>query len=452
MATSNDLNISEAGMVSFDGTAIFHGRTLTAGTGITITNGNGVSGNPVISSSGDNDLHTAQFIVNSSGTVGTGANFSNITAAVAAAQGTGLPQTIFIMPGSTGIYTEDFTLPANINLTAFDCDALTPTVTIVGKITCTDAGSRSISGIRLQTNSDNFLAITGNAATVVNLTNCYLNCTNNTGINYSSSSGSSILNIDKCKGDVTANGITLFSCSSSGSLNIDYTNIFATGSTTTASTNSAANLQIRYSKFFFPFSITGSGNISMLYCDVETQNQNTTSVSVNTSVTCAIEKSVFASGSASAISVDNAGALTLIDSQISSSNTNAITGTGTIRTAALVFDSTSANINTSTQSIQPYLSLIPRTATSTTPYTVLSTDYYISVDASGGAKQVNLPNSPSTNQIFIVKDRLGNAGSNNITVTTPGGVVNLDGATTYVINTNYGAAQFILNGTSYEVF
>ncbi len=48
--TANDLNISESGIVTFDGTSIFHGRTLTAGTGISISNGNGVSGNPIISS------------------------------------------------------------------------------------------------------------------------------------------------------------------------------------------------------------------------------------------------------------------------------------------------------------------------------------------------------------------------------------------------------------------
>lgn len=50
--TANDLNISEAGMVSFDGTSIFHGRTITGGAGISITNGSGISGDPTISLTG----------------------------------------------------------------------------------------------------------------------------------------------------------------------------------------------------------------------------------------------------------------------------------------------------------------------------------------------------------------------------------------------------------------
>lgn len=49
---SNDLNISQAGYVNFDGVATFTGRTFQAGTGITLTNASGVSGNTTIGVSG----------------------------------------------------------------------------------------------------------------------------------------------------------------------------------------------------------------------------------------------------------------------------------------------------------------------------------------------------------------------------------------------------------------
>lgn len=91
-------------------------------------------------------------------------------------------------------------------------------------------------------------------------------------------------------------------------------------------------------------------------------------------------------------------------------------------------------------------------ATSTTPYVVLATDYYVSMDSTGAIKTVHLPNAPTTNRMFVIKDQKGTATAFNITVTTVGGIVLIDGAATYVMNTNYQSIQLIFNGTSYEVF
>src|ERR1700679_279137 len=55
---SNDLNISQPGFVVFDGVATFTGKTLQAGTGISITNGSGIAGNPIISASGASGIQT----------------------------------------------------------------------------------------------------------------------------------------------------------------------------------------------------------------------------------------------------------------------------------------------------------------------------------------------------------------------------------------------------------
>jgi hypothetical protein len=87
------------------------------------------------------------------------------------------------------------------------------------------------------------------------------------------------------------------------------------------------------------------------------------------------------------------------------------------------------------------------------PYTVLSTDYYISVDSSGGPITLNFPNVPSSDQVWIVKDRTGTSATNNITITTTGGSVTFDGATSYVIATHYQAINLLANATpTYEVF
>lgn len=92
------------------------------------------------------------------------------------------------------------------------------------------------------------------------------------------------------------------------------------------------------------------------------------------------------------------------------------------------------------------------TNVTTSPYVVLTTDEYLSVDSSTIAITIQLPNAPSTGRVYIVKDRTGNAATHNITVTTVGGVVLIDGAATFVMNTAFEAIQVIFNGTGYEIF
>jgi hypothetical protein len=87
-----------------------------------------------------------------------------------------------------------------------------------------------------------------------------------------------------------------------------------------------------------------------------------------------------------------------------------------------------------------------------TPYTVIATDYYISCNVTAGVISVLLPNAPTTGRTFVIKDKVGLAASNNITVTTVGGVVTIDGATTFVMNTAYQAVNLVFNGTSYELW
>lgn len=87
------------------------------------------------------------------------------------------------------------------------------------------------------------------------------------------------------------------------------------------------------------------------------------------------------------------------------------------------------------------------------PYTVLNTDYYLSVDSVGGPITILLPNAPTTAfKQFIIKDRTGHASSINISVSTPGGAVTIDNQTTYTLAGNYGSIELLWNGASYEVF
>ena len=89
---------------------------------------------------------------------------------------------------------------------------------------------------------------------------------------------------------------------------------------------------------------------------------------------------------------------------------------------------------------------------SMSPYVVQLSDYYLGVTTNGGAVTIQLPNDPATGTVYIVKDSAGDSEANAITVTTIGGVVNIDASTSLVIEIDYKAVQFIFNGSSWEAF
>lgn len=87
-----------------------------------------------------------------------------------------------------------------------------------------------------------------------------------------------------------------------------------------------------------------------------------------------------------------------------------------------------------------------------TPYVVLGTDYYLSVNTSIISITVKLPDSPAANTQFVIKDRSGNAELNNIILTTVTGLVTIDGVVSYAMNTNYQSVNIVFNGSNYEIF
>lgn len=422
---ANALNISQSGYVVFDGVSSFSGRTLQAGTGISITNGDGISGNTTISSTASlTDLHTARFIVASS-TSGTGANYTTISSAIAAAVSTAINSTIFLQPGT---YTENFTLPANINICAYTADALTPNVTIVGNITCTDAGSRSISGVRLQTNSAALLTVSGSAATVVNLDNCYLNCTNATGISFSSSSSSATINISNCKGDLGTTGIGLFSHSSSGSLNFEKSKFTNSGGSTTASTCSAGALNGNLSQILSPITISGTGAGTWEHSILATTPQNVTALTLGGSGVQIFRWNRISSGTASAVSISTTA--TLEYNTISSSNTNAVTGAGTINLSSNSFSSTSSAINTTTVSSIPTIGSWTKIQTQT-------------ASASSSITFTTGINATFNNYVLVISNMVNSAGGTfQVQLSTNGGSSYI--ATGYLSGYN----QFSYNSTT----
>lgn len=284
-----------------------------------------------------NRYGTADLIVSTSA-----ANGTHTTLALAMAAATS-GQTIFLRDS----VTENVTITPGVNIAAWDGEALnTPSIT--GTLTMTAAGTSSISGIKLVTNSAAIIAVTGSAASILNLTNCYLNCTNNTGITYSSSSASSQINISNCSFNLGTTGIAYWSSSSAG--NIFCFNCLGsnTGNSLTASSNSAGICRLEYSLMQAPFSTTSTGTFATDFSLMTAINTTALTTAGNSTVNTQTN-SYFASGTASAISVGVGTTVNLRGCDVSSANTNAITGAGAVTYQSQVFSASSVKINTTTQ-------------------------------------------------------------------------------------------------------
>lgn len=290
-----------------------------------------------------NNYGPAKLIVATSAANGTHTTLASAMAAAVSGD------TIFLRDS----VTENIILTPGVNIASWGSGSSlngSGKAAIIGTLTMTAAGSITISGIELQTNSAALLAVTGSAASVVNLENCYLNCTNNTGITYSSSSSSSAININNCSGNLGTTGIAYHTMSSAGSINYTGCQLFNLGGSTTITNNSAGLSHYYHCDISCPIGTTSTGGIGILYCNVDTALENTIALTHNGSLANSVARhSAFSSGTASAVTVGAGATLAYIQCNAGSTNTDAITGAGTISMIVPTFSGTSSLVNTTTQ-------------------------------------------------------------------------------------------------------
>jgi hypothetical protein len=92
------------------------------------------------------------------------------------------------------------------------------------------------------------------------------------------------------------------------------------------------------------------------------------------------------------------------------------------------------------------------TTVNTTPYVVLATDQYIDINTHSSAITIQLPNTTTVGRFITIKDQRGNSFVNNITITTVGGSVTIDGLSSQIISVNYKSINVIWTGSAYEIF
>lgn len=290
---------------------------------------------------GDNKFGVATWIVDPTAGLGT---HTTIASAISDASS---GDNIIIREGT---YTEDLTLKAGVNLTGFAGDLRVPTVTIIGKLSFSSSGTCSIQNLFLQTNSDFILEVSGASASIVYVEKCYFNCTNNTGISFSSSDSASRIFILRCNGDLGTTGIGLFTKTSQGDMTISYCSFNNSGASTTPSSNSNARVLVSWSSFALPFSTSTGGLFALSYCNINTSSINTTCLTTAGTGTSQIDHTDLLSGTASALSVGTGTTVTIApDVLVSSSNANALDGLGTIEYGLIVYTGSSSTNNVTTQ-------------------------------------------------------------------------------------------------------
>lgn len=439
-ALANDLaaveGLSTTGLATRTATDTWTTRTVAASTGISVSNGDGVSGNPTVSAdfsaqaagstavvtlgtSGntilvENRAWTTRYIVDPSSSAGTRGTYTTISAAITQAVADGAanatPKTIFIREGT---YAENVANAAGIKLVGYiepnfasAASQANTGVIINGTMTFASGGYNWFDSIYFN-NASNFTfnnnviqfkncvvgAFTQSDATVITAIDSTLNGT----ITLSGTSSSAITGLNCSLGTVTHSGSAKTTFYGGG--------LFGTYTMS----NSSAACTWYNGGFSSQTMFNGtSGTVNLFNCCAS----NTTGIICGGSITA------------------NMGGLTI---------------PARSATSTAIYSST--NTKGLYQSLCGNIYLARRVAGD---ITVTSKDYYLGVTDTTSARTVTLPTTSTTvspDQVFIIKDESGGALTHNITL-----ACTVDGVVNPKIITNYGSFRIIWNGSTYFSF
>ena len=285
---------------------------------------------------GDSKFACARWIVDIAG-IAEGATHTTIQGAIDDASSGDF---IFVKPGT---YTENPVLKDGITLCSFTV-GFNNQPTIAGKCSLS-SGIANIVGLHLQTNADYALSVTSTGS--VNSSFCFLEGTDNTVIEMSSSNSLRVLDSNI---NLTTTGIAIIS-QSAGATRFRRTTGSNVASSTTQSTVSSGDLILESGNLPILLSTSGSGRI--LATDFEIGSGNNVAVTTAGTATSEFKSCVVISGSAAAFSIGSGTTVQFEDVSVESTATNSITGAGTARYGTITFTSTGQGENVTTRTRRP---------------------------------------------------------------------------------------------------
>lgn len=284
----------------------------------------------------DNRYGTAQLIV--APTLAQGANYTTIASALAAAVS---GQTIFIRPGT---YTENITLVAGVDLAAYGGDGLTGIVTISGNVTASYNGIVSITGIRLITNNAACLTVSGSSTSTLYLIGCTITGSNATAMSINAANFAINVNNSICN---TLSNNLLFAITTIAGIAFRSSQVSAGSGANTIAAGAVNIFNCTIGTFSITTSTTGGVNCYNSFWDNSGANLICLTFA-GTGTGNVFNSSLFA-GSASIATIGSGCAMHFNTCALSSSNTNVLTGAGTLNYGGLTYDSSSSTINTTTR-------------------------------------------------------------------------------------------------------
>lgn len=270
-------------------------------------------------------------------------DYTTITAALNAAVS---GQTVFVRDGT---YTENPTGKAGVVLSAFFGDSSEPTVILNGTLSYSSLGTFIVTNIQLQTNGAPALSVGGTSASLVTLNNCFVNANNNVGINFTSTSGSSQVVLNAC----TLSGIHFYNHSSAGTLYFE--ECYGSQSTIVQNTVSGSGSVVYFYCDMAHFvTMSGTGNYQAYWSALGNASNSTCLTQNSSGANCIALGTTYSSGTASAISIGSGSSFYMYGScSVTSSNANAITGSGTLLYTPIDFFGSSSTVNVTTQTLLP---------------------------------------------------------------------------------------------------
>ena len=245
-----------------------------------------------------------------------------------------------------GTYTEDAVLPDGVVIYSLVPLPISNKPHIIGKLSCS-SGTATISGLRCETNGDYCIETTSTG--VIEADDCDFVASDHDGINFAGGGAS----WNRVTLNVNMPTYRAFVKSTTADVRIRTFSGGNGGSSTTASTVSNGVMIFEYGGMPHSIATSGSGRVVLNYAQLNCENINSVCLTTVGTGTNRVLNSQLSSGTAACISIGSGTTVEISGTEIDSTNSNPITGAGTVIYGSYIASDTGQGENVTTRTRRP---------------------------------------------------------------------------------------------------